>query len=134
VAAAAYDGGMSDAITRLEAEITELRRELAALRAGGRAGTMRSEQRCPGCGGKKLLHVDKTKEWTHGGVVEMALLHEKKWYGPKNVGALEAWVCAGCGLVEWYAKGLDGVADGAPLHERVDVVEPPPGGGEGPYR
>ena len=121
-------------IARLEAEIARLRQEVEALRARGPGASMRAAQQCPACGGKKLLHVSNLQEWTHGGLTPMALLHEKRWYGPKNVAGLEAFICGGCGLVEWYATGLEGLNAETALHEKVAVIDPTPPGGEGPYR
>jgi hypothetical protein len=124
-----------DVLARLEREIARLRQEVEALRARGPGSSMRVSQQCPGCGGKKLLHVRNVQELTdNSSLVPMALLHSKHWYGSKAQSGLEAFVCRGCSLVEWYATGLDAFERTPKLAEDVSAIDGTPPGDGGPYR
>jgi len=102
----------------LEATVTELREELTRLRAPRRS--MRETYRCSSCGGTKILHFTHVKDMAHNGMVDLALQKQfSTWWGVKNMaGALEAFACKSCRLVEWNAISLDEVvADGTEVIE-----------------
>lgn len=134
---------MTDALTRrldaLEAEnralaqqIVELREQLAGARPGGFA-SIRDSRRCPACGAGSLLHVRHVHETGPGTPVAAGLTHERSiWKGTIAHGALEAFACRGCGLVEYHVVDFAGVvADG----KDVVAIEPEPQAPRGgPFR
>jgi hypothetical protein len=102
-------------IAVLEAALAEVRLELHRLREPRRTGSMHQTHQCPVCGGTRLLHFRKIQEMTHGGMVDLSLQKEfSTWWGIKHAaGALEAYACRNCRLIEWHAVSLDAVkADG----------------------
>ena len=106
-------------IAALEATVGELRDELQRLRTTSRRA-MRETYRCSSCGGTKVLHFAHVKDMAHNGMVDLALQKESStWWGMKSsAGALEAFACRNCRLVEWHAISLDDVqVDG------TDVIE-----------
>ncbi len=61
---------------------------------------MRKSRRCPKCEHGEVLHVPKVMDSDfnqHALGVRMTLLMKREM-----VGALQAYVCLGCGFVEWY--------------------------------
>ncbi|MBA3842546.1 MAG: hypothetical protein H0X39_07985, partial [Actinobacteria bacterium] len=92
---------------------------LQRLRTTPRRG-MRETYRCSACGGTKILHFAHIKDMAHDGMVDLALQKEvSMWSGLKHsAGALEAYVCRSCRLVEWHAISLVGVTtDGTEVIE-----------------
>jgi hypothetical protein len=116
-------------LAALEKEIALLRAEVDAARAN-RAPTIRSTGRCPACGGTKAIYVPKVLENTHGGMVPLAVAHDVSWWKSTPVAPLAAYVCTGCGFVEWYVSSFEGIEiDGDKVR---DASAQPPDGG--PYR
>ncbi len=106
-------------IAALEATVGELRDELERLRTTPRR-SMRETFRCAACGGTKVLHFTHVKDVAHNGMVDFSLQkHFSTFWGLKAPGgALEAFACRNCRLVEWHAISLGDVhADGQ------DVIE-----------
>jgi len=121
---------MSDdeALKALQSEVAELRARVDSLRgavADARGSvhlSMRDQARCPNCGGRRLAHFPKVQFASWGSPLgprglDLGLGVRKRFTGPKPVTLLEAWVCAGCALVEWH------VADLAALDEESDAFE-----------
>ncbi|WP_437941702.1 hypothetical protein [Sorangium sp. So ce341] len=75
-----------------------------------------------------LLFAPKVLDADADGRSELAIAKPSVW-SSRRVGKLEAYICAGCMLVEWHVKELEG------LDEHVDVSvldgEAPR---QGPYR
>ena len=120
----------------LRAQLAAVREELGAVRAQldalttARGLTMAGHVRCPGCGGRKLLHVAKVLDRADGGSKTLAVA-QKGGFGKRSIGEFQVYICQGCGLVEWYVPDLSGiVADGETVRE-LDGSAPDPGG---PYR
>jgi predicted nucleic-acid-binding Zn-ribbon protein len=86
---------------------------------------MRANQQCPKCRCRKFLVVDEVQQpmptyandrlqWDAApmGVTTKQLEVKKQLLGlmktrqTEPAGRFEAWVCAACGLTEWYAKDL----------------------------
>jgi hypothetical protein len=89
---------------------------------------MRAEVRCPACGCRKILHVSEILDSTGAGREKLSLAQPSRW-SKQRVGELEAYVCTGCRLVEWYVKDLAG------LEVDEDKVRLLDGDAEGgPYR
>lgn len=116
-------------ITALEAIVADLQGELDRLRTPRRA--MRETYRCPSCGGTRILHFAHVKDMAHNGMVDLSLQKEySNFWGMKHsAGALEAFVCRSCRIVEWHAISLDEVVadgeevielDGAVAHRPID--------------
>lgn len=109
-------------LAALEATVAELRDELGRLRlhTTARRG-MRETYRCSACGGTKILHFAHIKEMAHSGMVDLVLQKEASlWTGRilHRGGALEAFACRSCRLVEWHAISLDDVTpDGSEVVE-----------------
>lgn len=65
---------------------------------------MRKSQRCPKCDHGEVLHVPRVQDSDHddqGLGVRMGLITRE------TIGALQAYVCLGCGFVEWYVERPD---------------------------
>lgn len=123
---------MQDAerIAALEAAVEELRSQLEAMRVGR---TMRQTHRCPACGHGKVLHFQSVPdENTELGILSLQkVVHFFSARG--RPGALEAFVCRNCRIVEWHAVTLDDVSlDRTNVDELSveDAPEPP----DEPYR
>lgn len=126
----------------LRAQLAAVREELGAVRAQldalttARGLTMAARVRCPGCGGRKLLHVTKVLDRSQGTSKTLAVAHtgafRERLFGiEKSIGEFQLYICQGCGLVEWYVPDLSGlVADGEIVRE-LDGSATDPGG---PYR
>ena len=120
----------------LRAQLAVVREELGAVRAQldalttARGLTMAEQVRCPGCGGRKLLHATKVLDRADGGSKTLAVA-QKGGFGKRSIGEFQVYICQGCGLVEWYVPDLSGiVADGETVRE-LDGSSPDP---SGPYR
>ncbi|WP_437296843.1 hypothetical protein [Sorangium sp. So ce426] len=111
----------------LEERVGRLEREVQAL-LERRSASMRDELRCPACGARKILHAPKVLDADANGGSVLAIAQPSVWRS-RRVGKLEAYICAGCMLVEWHVKDIEG------LDEHVDVSvldgEAPR---QGPYR
>jgi hypothetical protein len=120
----------------LRAQLAAVREELGAVRAQldalttARGLTMAGQVRCPGCGGRKLLHATKVLDRADS-VPKTLAVAQKGGFGHRSIGEFQVYICQGCGLVEWYVPDLSGiVADGETVRE-LDGSAPDPAG---PYR
>jgi hypothetical protein len=115
-------------VEALEAQGAGLRAQLEAAR-GGLDLTMRGQGRCRACGGSSILHAAKIADRAYGATYsEPMAVALKGWLG-KAAGTFEAYICAGCGLVEWYVKDPSAIdVDG-----KVVTPATPPDRGS-PYR
>ena len=94
----------------LRAEVDALREELSNLRqaitdARGRVKhSMRDRVRCPDCGGGRIAHFDSVPDFGYGQVFDAGLAVKDRgpWRTKLTEAKLEAYVCTGCGLVEWW--------------------------------
>jgi len=125
-----------DEIMALRQELAELRAEVEALRrrlGEGGGVTMRGRQRCPGCGGTRLLHAGRLMagSTTHPDTAPCLNRPTKVMGRSLPQGTLEVWVCRSCALVEAYVRDLDGVDLEA---EHLEVVDGAAAGDAGPYR
>jgi hypothetical protein len=114
-------------IAALEATVSDLRDELQRMRTPRRS--MRETYRCSACGGTKVLHFAHVKDLAHNGMIDLALQKEfSSFWGLKSSGgALEAFVCRNCRLVEWHAISLDDVRpDGTEVIELDGSAGEPP--------
>jgi hypothetical protein len=121
----------------LRAQLAAVREELGAVRAQldalttARGLTMAGQVRCPGCGGRKLLHVAKVLDRADGWGPKTLAVAQNGGFRERSIGEFQVYICQGCGLVEWYVPDLSGiVADGETVRE-LDGSAPDPGG---PYR
>jgi predicted nucleic-acid-binding Zn-ribbon protein len=98
---------------------------------------MKSSGACPKCACTKIYVVDEVRQPEHdssNGVVALSVSTfaiAANEVGVKTgniyrttVGTFEAWVCASCGLTEWYAKNVGEaferiLALGRKVHVRV---------------
>jgi hypothetical protein len=120
-------------IAALEAAVADLREELDRVRRS-RVRSMRDTHRCPVCGGTKILHFRNVHDVAQNQMVSFALQKRySAWWGLKQIaGALEAFACRRCRLVEWHAISLDEVdVDGEEVVELEPPAEPDLGA---PYR
>jgi predicted nucleic-acid-binding Zn-ribbon protein len=104
---------------------------------------MKSNGACPKCACKKLYVVEEVRQPDTDSldvivplrVSTFAIAADEIGIATGNghrtmVGTFEAWICASCGLTEWYAKNFGEaferiLALGRKVHVRV--VEPPAG-------
>lgn len=116
-------------VEQLRHTVSELKQQLASLRVGGDATTMRRHVRCPACGGGKIIHAPKVLDRTDGSRETMALAQPSVWRS-RTVGQFQVYICVGCGLAEWYVQDPEAVAQ----EELFSVVQAPEPGQDGPYR
>lgn len=104
-------------LVALELAVTELRSQLERERT--RIRTMRQTLQCPSCGGRRILHFRRIHEVGNAGVVPLSLNTKySAFWGTREGDPLEAYVCKGCGLLEWHASQLDNVTP-----DGVNVIE-----------
>lgn len=119
----------------LAEELAELRQEVARLRgelraASGRVAlTMKAQRRCPGCGGRTLLHASRVLDRSDAGREALALAQPSAWFS-RGVGEFEVYVCRACGLCEWYVKDLEALEEHKDLFTLIEA----PKSENGPYR
>jgi hypothetical protein len=113
---AAEVASLRDAVEQLRAQLAEVKTHVAP--------TMKKQLRCPACNGTRIAHANYIPDQTAHGITVLAL-------GPvKGVGALEAFACTTCGLVEFYAA-----VPGSLREIKNTIVIHDPGTPEsGPYR
>lgn len=120
----------------LRAQLAAMREELGAVRAqldaltSARGLTMVGQVRCPGCGGRKLLHATKVLDRSSGGAKTLAVTQTGA-FRERSVGEFQVYVCQGCGLVEWYVPDLSGIEVDGETVRQLDGSAPDP---DGPYR
>lgn len=118
-------------IAALEAAVAELRRQVDAMRTGR---TMRQTHRCPACGCGRVLHFPTVADENGPQPATLSLQKVQHFFSRDRTGALEAFVCQRCLLVEWHAVTLeDVIVNGRDVVELVaeDGGETYP---DGPYR
>jgi hypothetical protein len=122
------DARLAARIEALEAQIAALRRELHELR-GGRAASMAGDVRCPACGSRRLLHALEIGG-PHDPNTRLALAQPSLW-SSRRVGHLQAYICTGCRLMEWYVEDLEDVDVD---EQRIFLIDGEDQAGSGPYR
>lgn len=123
-----------DKIEELRSELLHLRAQLANLDQDVRRAqqhidlTMRGQLRCRACSCRRIAHVPRVLDRADGSTREPMALYQPSFWSSKTQGDLEAYVCTGCGLVEWWVtdpgslqphKEFLFILDGAP-----DSTEP----------
>jgi hypothetical protein len=134
---------MAEINPAIEAELAALRETVQSLReqletlshavaaARGRVKlTMRSQTRCPGCAGIDLLHATEILDGGEASGRNPMSVAKKGVFRDRPIGRFEAYVCTGCGLVEWYCDTTDVEPDG----ENVRAVRGANTSGTGPYQ
>lgn len=102
---------------------------------------MRNTHTCPKCAGQKIFVIGKLKQAEPGSKTShpMPVTSDTvsvAWWSSRHVkaGHIEAWVCAGCGFMEWYAKDANEVLAYMAQHADTGVVYLDGGAPTGPYR
>jgi len=122
---------LEERLARLEATVEDLTMRLGHAKPG-QVHSMAHTHRCPACGGTTLLHVRRLKESTHGGLVDLTLHKQHSFWSTTFQGALEAYACRTCRLVELHAVTLeDVVVDGDDV---IEITAPPDPLPDGVYR
>ncbi len=60
-----------------------------------RGWTMAGQVRCPGCGGRKLLHVTKVLDRAQGSSKTLAIA-QKGAFRERSIGEFQVYICRGC--------------------------------------
>jgi hypothetical protein len=136
--AVSYNGGMKtdedDRILALEARLAAVAADNEALRArldetrNVLDVTMRAQRRCRACGGRSIIHAEQVADSATWPPVPFAVAQKSVLLGTKK-GEVEAYICAACGLMEWYVKKPDELQ---PDGKVISRLEPPPE--DDPYR
>lgn len=103
------DAAMAVQVAALERRIDELRAELRART--GAARTMRQSLTCPACGVRRILHASQVLDRGDGDMAKPMAIVKPSFWRSRVLGELEAFLCTGCGLVEWYAKDVRALAE-----------------------
>lgn len=117
-------------IAALESAVADLRRDLEAARRP-QMRSMRVTRRCPACGGGRLLHCRRIKDVGYNMHFDLSLQKKiSRFFGIERMqgaaGALEAYACRTCRLVEWHASTVDDVKpDGNEIVELTATDELP---------
>lgn len=113
----------------LRTTVAQLESELRAAK-GRMDFTMRNQQRCRSCGGRKIAHALSVLDRADSNTREPLALNRPSWWSSNTQGELEAFVCMKCGLVEWWVKEP---ASLQPHEDYLAIIdgEPDP---NGPYR
>jgi len=121
----------------LRGEVAALRAEVAALRATVEHArltaepTMRRHLQCPACGCRRIAHARSVRDNRGGGSHEPLSLYATGFFGNNTVGALEAYACTECGLVEWYVIEPDQLVE----HDKfMRIIDGATADDKGPYR
>ena len=123
---------LESAIAALTRQLVTVQEQLATTRGSG-FRSMRDARRCPACGAGALLHVRRAKEMSHRGPTDFSLAHDVSFWGNiTHKGALEAYACCQCGIVEWHALDIAEIPiDGTNIVAIEAEGEPP---AAGPFR
>ena len=103
------DEALHKTIQELRAQVSQLSRRVEELsqaverKHSQREATLKSQLRCPACGGRRVLHASEILDRTDGTQHRMAVMAVGFWV-PKPRGLFECYVCVQCGFVEWYVK------------------------------
>lgn len=117
---------MSDTERELRAELAALAHRVETLQAQLDAArlhhppTMRARMRCPVCGVARIAHARQVLDRNEGGSKKTMALNQPKWWSEKVIGELEAFVCTGCGLVEWYVKDPGSLRD---VRDKLTIID-----------
>ncbi len=120
-------------VAALSQQLAEVTQQLATMRAGG-FRSIRDSRRCPACGSGALLHVRRAKEVGLKGATDFSIAHHYStfWGTTSPRGALEAFACRHCGIVEWHVIDLAEIpVDGTDIVSIDPEPEPPK---SGPFR
>lgn len=93
------------------------------------APSLRRHQACPACGEREVLHVAEVLDRCESGRTRMTLVQPSLFSMP-GAGAMEVWVCTGCGEVEWAIPDLSGVKPDGKKLRLVQCQDSP----SAPYR
>jgi DNA-directed RNA polymerase subunit RPC12/RpoP len=118
------------ALERLAREVDDLRREIRWAR-GQIDLSMKGQTRCPACGGRKILHATEVLDRGDGDFRQKMALAKPSIWRSRVVGQFQVYICAACGLVEWYAPNLEGLEVDGKVFQMLDGGADPQGG---PYR
>lgn len=97
-------------LSQLQAQLADLQQEVADLRTAlahvrtQKTSSMRERLRCPQCDGCRVFEVTAVNDGGGEGsmcIARAGLLNMRK------VGQCSAYICEGCGLIEWYAQSPD---------------------------
>lgn len=105
---------------QLQAIVNQLDQLLPGLlnRGGALDRSMRTQARCPLCGGQQLLYARQVLDRADGPTRAPMALEQLSWFNSENcAGRFEAWICRGCGAVEWYVPDLSRLTMGP--HQRL---------------
>jgi hypothetical protein len=97
-------------IGALRADVETLRGLVTALDAELRRAhqrvdlTMRGQLRCRACSCRRIAHAMQVLDRGDGDARKPMSLYQPSWWSSKTQGKLEAYVCTGCGLVEWWVN------------------------------
>lgn len=97
--------------------VAALQRRLAELVSLATAAplSLRRLEACPVCGEREVLHAAEVLDRCESGRTRMTLV-QPSLLSMRGAGAMEVWICTGCGLVEWAIPDLSGVkVDGKKL-------------------
>src|SRR5947207_2928234 len=118
-------------IPELEAKIETLRAQVEELRSA-RDLTLRDQGRCRSCGGRISFHLAAIPDQVADGTPRPMAFNVRRLFASVERSAeVEAFVCAGCGLIEWYVKR---VQDLVPDDRRVSLHGPDREGDGDPFR
>ncbi len=128
-------------LAEAEAELARLRKEVdelgALVGAAHQRGdlSMRGQRRCPACGNRRLLHAREVLDRGDANYREkMALVKPSIWRN-RVLGVFETFVCAQCGLVEWYVRDVDELVEQlGSLKKVIRLIEDEEPDPSGPYR
>lgn len=124
-------------IAALRADVAALRGLVSALDTELRRAqqhvdlTMRGQLRCRACSCRRIAHALQVLDRGDGDTRKPMSLYQPSWWSSKTQGKLEAYVCTGCGLVEWWV-GDPGALE--PHEDYLRIIDGEAQGGKDPYR
>lgn len=90
---------------------------------------MRAHRACPKCSCRKLFVIGEVKQAEPGSKTSHPVpvtsdTVTEAWWNSRHIkaGRLEAWVCADCGYMEWYAKDANEALAYMAQHADTGVV------------
>jgi hypothetical protein len=127
----------TEELAQLRAELAGLRDHVAALESDLRGArthidlTMRGQLRCRACGCRKIAHAMKVLDRGESDARHPMALYKPSWWSSKTGGHLEAYVCTGCGLVEWWVTDAGALQ---PIEGVLRILDGEIAGDKAPYR
>jgi hypothetical protein len=124
-------------VAALRADLDTLRGLVQALHEElGRAHlsvdlTMRGQLRCRTCSCRRIAHAMQVLDRGDGDARKPMSLYQPSWWSSKTQGKLEAYVCTGCGLVEWWVSDPGALQ---PHDDFLRILDGEAPGGKDPYR